>query len=79
MALFALMAMFFTGLGPVMMSWVEVRPDLGWRYVFSHSNMYQASQRIIADAQMDPVDRNEWACFFSPVFLPIPGQLIALP
>lgn len=33
MALFALMAMFFTGLGPVMMSWVEIRPDLGWRWI----------------------------------------------
>ena len=33
MALFAFMAMFWTGIGPVMMSWVEVRPDLGWRHV----------------------------------------------
>lgn len=33
MALFALVAMFFTGLGPVVMCWVEDRPDLGWRWI----------------------------------------------
>lgn len=33
MAIFALMAMFWTGLGPMLMCWVEARPDLGWRWI----------------------------------------------